>query len=73
MAAPAAARIEPSPSAGPARDLYVASAQQILIDKYYNIPVVELTTVLASSPDVFGTSLGADPRLSPLTDAFVGG
>ncbi len=56
-----------------ARDRYLASAQQILIDKHYNIPVVELTTVLASSPDVFGVSLGADSRLSQLTDAFVSG
>ncbi len=35
-----------------ARHRYLASAQLILIDKHYNILVVELTTKPASSPDV---------------------
>lgn len=55
------------------RDEYLATAQQILVDQVYNIPVLELTTVVATDPQVYGVVLGADSRLSQLTDAFVAG
>ena len=53
------------------RAAFQATAQKILIDKYYVIPVHELTTVLGTAPAVHGVVLGADSRLSQLTDAFV--
>lgn len=56
-----------------ARNRYLATAQQILVEKAYNIPVFELTTVLATADAVHGIALGADSRLSQLTDAFVTG
>ena len=55
------------------RNEYLAAAQQILVEKAYNIPVFELTTVLGTADTVHGVVLGADSRLSQLTDAFVGG
>jgi len=55
------------------RNEYLAAAQQILVEKAYNIPVFELTTVLGTAETVHGVVLGADSRLSQLTDAFVGG
>ena len=55
------------------RNEYLAAAQQILVGKAYNIPVFELTTVLGTAETVHGVVLGADSRLSQLTDAFVGG
>lgn len=55
------------------RDEYLATAQQILVDQVYNIPVLELTTVVATDPQVYGVVPGADSRLSQLTDAFVAG
>jgi peptide/nickel transport system substrate-binding protein len=53
------------------RAAFQATAQKILIDKNYVIPVHELTTVLGTAPTVHGVVLGADSRLSQLTDAFV--
>jgi peptide/nickel transport system substrate-binding protein len=35
------------------------------------LPVHELTIVLGTAPNVHGVVLGADSRLSQLTDAFV--
>ena len=35
------------------------------------VPVHELTTVLGTDPSVHGVILGADSRLSQLSDAFV--
>lgn len=49
------------------------TAQRILVEKGYQIPVHELTTVLGTQPSVHGVTLGADSRLSQLTDAFVAG
>jgi len=53
------------------RNEYLATAQQILVEKAYNIPVFELTTVLGTADAVHGVALGADSRLAPLTQAFL--
>jgi peptide/nickel transport system substrate-binding protein len=54
-----------------ARDKALGDAQRLLIERGYEIPVFELTSVLGTSTDVHGVSLGADSRLTPLTDAWV--
>jgi peptide/nickel transport system substrate-binding protein len=50
---------------------FQATAQQILVAEHYVVPVHELTTVLGTAPTVHGVVLGADSRLSQLSDAFV--
>jgi peptide/nickel transport system substrate-binding protein len=62
---------ELSTSDSAARNKALADAQRLLIERAYEIPVFELTSVLATSTDVHGVSLGADSRLTPLTDASV--
>jgi peptide/nickel transport system substrate-binding protein len=54
-----------------ARDEALAEAQRLLIERAYLIPVFELTSVLGTIEDVHGVELGADSRLTPLTDAWV--
>ncbi len=54
-----------------ARNKALADAQELLIQKGYVLPVFELTTVLGTATEVHGVALGADSRLTPLTDAWV--
>ncbi|MBM9465837.1 ABC transporter substrate-binding protein [Nakamurella leprariae] len=50
---------------------FQATAQELLVTRGHTIPVHELTTVLGADPSVHGVVLGADSRLSQLTDAFI--
>jgi len=68
-----AALVGQQSTADPAkRKQFLATAQQILVEKAYQIPVHELTTVLGTAQNVHGIVLGADSRLSQLTDAYLG-
>jgi peptide/nickel transport system substrate-binding protein len=52
------------------RNEFAQKASQRVIELAYQIPVVELTTVLGTSPKVHGVKLGADSRLALLIDAY---
>jgi peptide/nickel transport system substrate-binding protein len=52
-----------------ARDATVAQAQQQLLQNYYTVPVVELTTVLGVGPSTHGIAFDASSRIS-LHDAW---
>lgn len=68
-----AALIGQQSTADPAkRNAFLATAQKILVEKAYQVPVHELTTVLGTAKNVHGVVLGADSRLSQLTDASIG-
>jgi peptide/nickel transport system substrate-binding protein len=54
-----------------ARNEALAEAQRLLLERAYEIPVFELTSVLGTNADVHGIALGADSRLAPLTDAWL--
>ena len=54
-----------------ARDDVLAQAQSRIVGQATQIPVFELTTVLALDDDVHDVTLGADSRLNQLTDAWV--
>lgn len=49
----------------------LAQAQSRIVAQAHQIPVFELTTVLALTEDVHGVRLGADSRLDQLSDAWV--
>ena len=53
------------------RDRIFAEVQTLLVERGYEIPVFELTTILAHDDTVHGVTLGADSRLHQLTDAWV--
>ena len=53
------------------RDRIFAEVQTLLVEQGYEIPVFELTTILAHDDTVHGVTLGADSRLHQLTDAWV--
>ncbi|MCU1446214.1 ABC transporter substrate-binding protein [Cryobacterium sp.] len=53
-----------------ARADVLADAQERIASQYYQIPVHELTSILATQPDVGGVTLGADSRLDQLTGAW---
>jgi peptide/nickel transport system substrate-binding protein len=52
-----------------ARTAVLADAQERIASQYYQIPVHELTSILATQPAVTGITLGADSRLDQLTGA----
>jgi len=54
-----------------ARDDVLAQAQSRIVGQAAQIPVFELTTVLALDQDVHDVTLGADSRLNQLNDAWV--
>ncbi len=54
-----------------ARDDVLAQAQSRIVGQATQIPVFELTTVLALDKDVHDVTLGADSRLNQLNDAWV--
>ena len=54
-----------------ARDEVLAEAQSRVVEQAHQIPVFELTTVLAFDEDVHGARLGADSRIDQLADAWV--
>jgi peptide/nickel transport system substrate-binding protein len=54
-----------------ARDQILAQIQSRIASQAEQIPVFELTTVLALTDEVHDVSLGADSRLHQLTDAWV--
>jgi peptide/nickel transport system substrate-binding protein len=53
-----------------ARNAVLADIQKRIAGQYYQIPVHELTSILAEQPTVNGVSLGADSRLDQLTAAW---
>lgn len=53
-----------------ARADVLADVQERIASQYYQIPVHELTSILATQPDVSGVTLGADSRLDQLTGAW---
>ena len=53
-----------------ARASVLADAQERIASQYYQIPVHELTSILATQPTVSGVTLGADSRLDQLTGAW---
>jgi peptide/nickel transport system substrate-binding protein len=53
-----------------ARTTVLAQVQERIASQYYQVPVHELTSILATQPDVAGVSLGADSRLDQLTGAW---
>lgn len=54
-----------------ARAELLAQAQSRIVGQAHQIPVFELTTVLALTEDVHGVRLGADSRIDQLSDAWV--
>ncbi|GAA4672179.1 ABC transporter substrate-binding protein [Frondihabitans cladoniiphilus] len=52
------------------RNVVIGQIQDRLASQYHEIPVHELTTILATSKDVHGITLGADSRLEQLTGAW---
>lgn len=52
------------------RNAVLADAQKRIASHYYQIPVHELTTILATKSSVTGVTLGADSRLDQLTAAW---
>lgn len=54
-----------------ARDAVLAKAQSRIVGQATQIPVFELTTVLALDDSVHDVTLGADSRLNQLNDAWV--
>jgi peptide/nickel transport system substrate-binding protein len=52
------------------RDSLAQEASRRIVDLGYQIPVVELTTVLGTAANVHGAVLGADSRLGLLVDAY---
>jgi len=54
-----------------ARDAVLADAQSRIVSQATQIPVFELTTVLAADGKVHDVTLGADSRLNQVTDAWV--
>ncbi|WP_213813671.1 ABC transporter substrate-binding protein [Glaciihabitans sp. dw_435] len=55
------------------RNTLAQQASARIIDLGYNIPVVELTTVIGTTASVHGVVLGADSRLGSLVDAYKSG
>jgi len=54
-----------------ARDEVLAEAQSRIVEQAHQIPVFELTTVLAFDENVHDARLGADSRIDQLADAWV--
>lgn len=54
-----------------ARNELLAQIQARIVEQAHQVPVFELTTVLALTDSVNGVRLGADSRLDQLTDAWV--
>ncbi len=54
------------------RNKIAQQAQERILQLGYDVPIVELTTVLGTQRNVHGVVLGADSRLGLLVDAYVG-